>query len=138
MEKLTSQGVFLRFIFAFILVLLTYNPSGYSYFHWLKQTLPGITPLVALCGVGLIIGWAIYVRATLRSLGPFGLTLAAIFFACVIWLLIDIGVLSLANMSALAWVVLVIITGLLTTGMCWSHIRRRMSGQADMDDVDED
>jgi len=137
MEKLTSQGIFFRFLFAFILVLTTYNPSGYSYFHWVRQTLPGITPLVALAGVCLLIGWAIYVRATLRSLGPFGLTLAAIFFGCLIWLLIDIGILSLNNVPALAWVVLVIIIGVLTIGMCWSHIRRRMSGQADMDDVDE-
>jgi hypothetical protein len=26
----------------------------------------------------------------------------------------------------------------LATGMSWSHIRRRLSGQADVDDVDED
>jgi len=26
---------------------------------------------------------------------------------------------------------------ILAVGMSWSHIRRRLSGQADMDDVDE-
>ena len=60
-------------------MLCSYNPSGYSYFHWFKDTLPNFTPLLALGGIILIIGWVIYLRATFRSLGPIGLTLAALF-----------------------------------------------------------
>ena len=130
-------GVGWRFIAALFLVLATYNPSGYSYFHWLKQVLPGLNPYVALAGVLLIIGWVMYIRATTRSLGILGIALILAVCACIIWLFIEWGVLSLENSGALAWVILVVIAIALTVGMCWSHIRRRLSGQVDIDDVDE-
>lgn len=137
MKNIGPAGIALRFLFALILVLCTYNPSGYSWFHWMKSVFPSITPVIALSGIALLIGWTMYVRATLRSLGPVGLVLASGLFACLLWLLIDWGLLSLNNVSALAWVILIILSGLLATGMCWSHIRRRVSGQVDADDVDE-
>ena len=137
MKPIGPSGIALRFVFALLLVLCTYNPSGYSWFHWIKSVFPAVTPVIAISGIALIIGWAIYIRATLRSLGPVGLLLAAVLFACLIWLLIDWGVLSLEKVSAIAWVVLIILAALLATGMSWSHIRRRMSGQVDADDVDE-
>ena len=37
----------------------------------------------------------------------------------------------------IAWVVLVILSLVLATGMSWSHIRRRMSGQFDVDEKDD-
>ena len=137
MKPIGPSGVALRFLFALVLVLCTYNPSGYSWFHWVKSVWPSVSPLIALAGIALIIGWAMYVRATLRSLGMVGLALAGALFGCLIWLLIDWGVLSLENVSAVAWVVLVVISALLAAGMSWSHIRRRVSGQLDTDDIDE-
>jgi len=41
------------------------------------------------------------------------------------------------NVGAMTWVVLVIVSLLLAIGMSWSHIRRRLTGQVDIDDVDE-
>lgn len=137
MKNIGPAGIALRFLFALVLVLCTYNPSGYSWFHWMKSAFPSITPIIALSGIALLIGWAMYVRATLRSLGPLGLVLAGALFSCLLWLLIDWGLLSLDNVSALAWVILIILAGILATGMSWSHIRRRASGQVDADDVDE-
>ena len=137
MKPIGPSGIALRFLFALILVLSTYNPSGYSWFHWFKQSFPSVSPVAALLGLALVVGWAIYIRATLRSLGMVGLVLASAVFACLIWLFIDWGVLSLENVSAIAWVVLVVIAALLAIGMSWSHIRRRMSGQVDADDVDD-
>jgi Family of unknown function (DUF6524) len=31
-----------------------------------------------------------------------------------------------------------VVATILAIGMSWSHVRRRLSGQADVDDVDED
>lgn len=137
MKPITAGGIGLRFLFALILVLSSYNPSGYSYFHWFRDTLPGFTPVLALCGIALIIGWVIFIRATLRSLGPIGLTLAGLFLAALVWLFIDMGWLSLDSFTVFSWILILIISAILTIGMSWSHIRRRMSGQVDIDDVDE-
>ena len=88
-------------------------------------------------GVVLLIGWVIYLRATARSLGVIGIILALAFVGSLIWLLVDSGVLSLSNPTILQYVVLFVLSLLLATGMSWSHIRRKMTGQLDVDDVDE-
>ncbi len=136
-NELTWQGFGLRWLFAVALVLVTYNPSGYSYVHWVISIFPSITPYIALAGLGLAIGWAIYVRATLRSLGPLGIGLIVGVLACFFWLLFDLGVLTLERSTAIAWLVLVFQSLILAVGMSWSHIRRRLSGQYDSDDVDQ-
>ena len=137
MKELTAQGFLLRFLFALLLVMLTYNPSGYSYVHWLKNNFSDFSPLLGLAGISLIIGWVIYIRATLRSLGLIGLILAVLFFAAILWLFIDWGWLSLKNVTVINWVVPVLISAILAVGISWSHIRRKISGQVDADDVDE-
>lgn len=135
MQNISAGGVGLRFLVALILVMATFNPSGYSYYHWLIATITSPTPWLALAGIALIIGWVIYVRASIRSLGPVGLTLAAILVAIILWVLIDIGIMNIDSPSAFTWVIEVFIAAVLCLGMSWSHVRRRMSGQADVDDV---
>lgn len=137
MQNFSWLGFFMRLIFAFVLVFVTFNPTGYSYFHWLKSVLPAVNPYIALAGIALIIGWAIFIRATLRSLGPVGIALALALQACLVWLFIDLGWFDWKNMGALSWVSLATISVILGVGMSWSHIRRRLSGQVDTDDVDD-
>jgi hypothetical protein len=133
-SRFTPLSIFLRFLFALSLVLLTYNPTGYSYIHWLQAGELG--PEHLLGGIVLIIGWGMFARATLRSLGPVGLFLGAVFFGAVIWVLFDFGVLTTDSMTALTWISIFCLAGLLAVGMSWSHIRRRMSGQVDVDEID--
>jgi hypothetical protein len=135
--NLTSTGVALRFLFALLLVLFAYNPSGYSYFHWFYKTIGHITPYLVITGLLLAIGWGIYIKATLDSLGFIGVMILSALFACLIWLFIYWGWLSLTNVSALAWVIEILLAALLTVGMCWSHFTRRMSGQVDVDEIEE-
>ena len=136
--QLSSGGIALRFLFAFLLVLLTYNPSGYSFFHWLHQNLHALTPYIAIAGLALVIGWVIYLKAMLTSLGLVGVILASAFFACIIWLLIYWQIIDLHNTSAVAWAVEILLALLLTLGMCWSYFNRRMSGQVDVSEIDPD
>lgn len=135
--NLTASGVALRFLFALLLVLLSYNPSGYSYFHWVHQSINHITPYVVISGLVLLIGWGIYLKATFNSLGLLGIMVLAALFASLVWLFVYWGFLSVTNISAMAWVIEVLLAALLTVGMCWSHFTRRMSGQVDVDEIEE-
>ena len=128
-------GVIVRFIIALVLVFLTYNPSGYSYFHWIKEQ-AFVLPVLVLMGIVMAIVWVIFLRATLRSLGALGIILAVALFACLVWIAIYYQALTL-NSQPFIYIVLVVIAAVLAVGMSWSHIRRRISGQADVDDVDE-
>ncbi len=129
---------FARLAGAFVLVAATWNPTGYSYGHWLNDSLPRPTPFVVLVGILILIGWAIFLRSTFRSLGGLGLTLAVALFGTLIWMVIDFGWVEKSDVNAMAWLLIAGVSAVMATGLSWSHIRRRLSGQLDVDDVDED
>lgn len=135
--QITWSGVLMRFIFAVIVVLGTYNPSGHSYYHWgILHMLP-FDPVKVVVGILLLIGWVIFARATMRSLGGVGLILVSALCAALLWLVLDWGLIPKDSIMAVTYSVLTIISIILTVGMSWSHVRRRISGQVDVDDVDE-
>ena len=105
--------------------------------NWLKATLPQVVPLQALAGLALLIGWAFFVHSTVRSIGTLGVLAGAAFFAALVWLLVSWGWLSLADHRALVWIGLLMVSFLLSIGLSWSHVRRRVAGQADVDDIDQ-
>lgn len=128
------KGFLLRFIAGLVLVFSTYNPD-YSYVHWVLENIPDITAPQALVGVVLVIGWAVFIRASLRSLGAVGFILATAFFGTVLWVIVDLGWIAADNIRAISYLVLFLLAAVLSTGLSWSHIRRRISGQMDTDDV---
>ena len=127
----------LRAVFAIILVLLTFNPSGHSFVHMIAEGFPKITPIEAVCGIILLIGWFVFLSATLRAIGFIGLVLALALFAALIWLVISWGWISLQDRNAIIWIALVVLSLILAIGMSWSHLYQRWSGQATVDEVDE-
>ena len=137
MEKLTFTGFLIRAAFALTLVLLTYNPSGFSFVHMLKTGFPAITPLEAVLGLLLLIGWAVFLRATLHSIGPLGMVLLLAFFAALIWLIVSWGWVQLSSTGAIVWISLIVLSLILAVGMSWSHLYRRWSGQATVEDTDD-
>ena len=138
MNGLSAGGIALRFVGALVLVFATYNPEGRSYFHWVYPELPAFDAAKAFSGVVLLIGWTVFLRAATRSLGIFGLVLAAAFFGTLIWMGIDFGLIAQDNPRVITYVSLVAFAGVLTAGMIWSLVRRELSGQADVDDIDPD
>lgn len=132
------SNFFARLLAALILVFATYNPAKYSYFEWVVNHQPMITPVKAFVGLLLLIGWVIFIRATLRSLGVVGIALASGLFAALFWMIIDWGIVPADSVTAITYVVQIVLCLLLATGMSWSHVRRRFSGQIDADDVDEE
>ncbi len=136
-KTFNSASFFIRLFFALILVFATYNPTDYSFYHWASQSLEqGLQPLVIFCGVVLLIGWAIYIRATITSLGIIGLVLAFAFFGSLLWVVIDLGIVPANSIEIITYIILVLLSCVLSIGMSWSHIRRRMSGQLDVNDTD--
>jgi len=128
--------ILIRCVAALALVLATFNPTGVSFFHWATQP-GGSIPLVALAGIVLVIAYVIFLRATFRSIGPFGILLVAALIGAVIWVLVDFGIISLQNPGAMSWVGLIAVSLILGVGLSWSIVRRALTGQVDMDDVQE-
>ena len=133
-SNFTFASFVLRYAIALVLVFVTYNPSEYSWVQWLYSDAAMVYKVAS--GIVLLIGWVMFLRATWNSLGAFGTLLAAAFFGVMIWLLIEWGLLALDNTSVMVWVVEFILSGVLAVGMSWSHIRRKMSGQYDTDEIE--
>lgn len=127
-----------RWAFAFVLLVATYNPTEWNYVRWAwNYGYDNQTPLVVFFGIILTIGYIIYFRATLRSIGTFGMLLVAALVGSLVWVLYDLGLLSLENRSLQVWLGILSLSIILGIGLSWSIIRKRLSGQIDMDDVDE-
>ena len=128
----------IRFVFAVIVVFATYNPEGVSYFHWVYDELPAFSILKAFVGVVILIGWVILIRATMGSLGYIGILLAAAFFGLAIWLILDVLGLSTDDIRVISYIIEIMLASVLSIGVSWSHVRRRISGQVDTDEVERD
>ena len=93
--------------------------------------------LVVLAGLVLMIGYIIYLRATLRSIGAFGMLLILALAGALLWVAYDFGLLSLSSPTQMTWIAIGAMSLVLGVGLSWSHIRRQLSGQSDMDDISE-
>ena len=83
---MTAVGFLWRFVAALVLVLLTYNPSHQSAYHWITSA---------------------------------------------------ISMLESHSVSAITWISLVCLAAVLAVGVSWSHLWRRMTGQFNVEDVDD-
>lgn len=128
-------GWIVRWLLAMFVVLATYNPSGYSFWHWIEASGLHEASVKMLAGLALLLLLIIYVRATIRSIGPIGIGLVTALLGSMAWLLSDLQVIDLGRPVVMQTVILVMLATLLSIGLCWSHIRNRLSGQVDSDDV---
>ncbi len=131
------MGFLARWFVAFLLLALTFNPTDLNFVRWSQTAWDTQMPLVVLAGLVLLAGYIIYLRATFRSIGVPGMVLVAAIFAALVWVLIDWGILGLENRSLNVWLGLLALSLILGIGLSWSIVRRRLTGQTDVDDIDE-
>jgi len=131
------MGMFLRWLFAFGLLALTYNPTEWNFVRWALENYERYLSVTVLMGLILVIGYIIYLRATVRSIGGFGMFLVLAVVGALLWVLYDFGLLDLENQDLNVWLGIFSLSVVLGIGLSWSHVRRQLAGQHDVDDVDE-
>jgi len=137
MDRFSLAGLAGRIAFALAMVLVTFNPTGYSYFHWVRTGFPSIEPLQAVAGIVLLILWIFLWRSMMQAVGALGLVLMAALVAALVWLFVSWGWLDLANVTSMTWVVLVGLGVILGVGMAWAIVRSELTGQASVDELEE-
>jgi len=136
-SSLTLTGFTIRWLVAFILVVATFNPTDYSLISWITSTgLQEQAPFKLLLALVLVIGFAVYLRATMRSIGPIGIGLLVVLFAVLGWVVVDLAGTDWVTGDVLIWLGLVALSLIMAVGMAWSLVRRRLSGQVDVDEAD--
>ncbi len=132
------MGFLWRLIASLALVLISFNPSGYSYFHWFSEAFSGegAHAIHYFAGAILLASWAVFIKSTIDSLGAMGTILSAAIIGTGIWLLIDLGIIDVDSTSTITWLLLVALAILLAAGLSWAHLKRRITGQVEVDDVE--
>ena len=127
----------IRWGFALVLVMVTYNPTKWNLVRWGMDNYNGSLPVVVLVTLVVLLGWIVYIRATFRSIGPVGIFLVLALVGALVWVFYDQGWLDIGNATAMTWIGLIALSFVLGIGMTWSIIRRAISGQLDVDDIEE-
>ncbi|MDZ4312605.1 MAG: DUF6524 family protein [Cypionkella sp.] len=131
------MGIILRWFGAFVLLAATYNPTQWNFTRWAEANWQTQMPLTILLGLLLGVGYMIYIGATLRSIGAFGIILVGAIVGALVWVLIDYQILTLQNPQVNLWLGIFALSVVLGIGLSWSIIRQRLSGQATVDEVQE-
>jgi len=124
-------AILVRMLAVMLLVGGTYNPSGYSYYHWVLDT--GTTLWVAkLFTLTVIVGgFAICINATVRSLGLLLGGPMLLLIVTLVWLAADLGWVDLSDWLQRTLTIQAALVLMLGTGVSFSIIRYRLSGQMD-------
>jgi hypothetical protein len=125
--------ILIRAVFAIALVLLTWNPGGWSYVEWALRDLSSFDAVKAFVGVLLLAGWIFCIRSAWVSLGAIGLVLVAALLGTLIWMLSQFGLIEAGASHVLVWLALVAVGVALGIGLSWSKIRQRATGQVEAD-----
>ncbi len=125
-----------RVLASILIVFATYNPAGYSYFHWLRGGFETNLPLKVLVGLVLLIAYVVLIRATLNSIRIAGVVLVGLLVAAIVWSMTYYGVLSLSQPGVIDWIILIGVGLILGVGLSWAIIRRRLSGQYVVDEAE--
>ncbi len=124
----------LRLVSSALLVFATYNPSGYSYYHWAIGG-GGPPALKIMVGLALVLLYAGVLRVIVAAFRRSGLivgTLAGILFS------VELVIVLLPGDVSLTWrgwvliaqyTVLGALTLMIAFGISWSSIIERLTGQ---------
>jgi len=131
------KKILIRWAAALVLVFITYNPTNFNFVNWARANYDIQLSVVILLGLVLFVAYAVFVRATLQSIGKIGIGLVVAVIAVLLWVLYDKGLLDPGNATVMTWIGLVGLSFVLGIGLSWSIIRRRISGQLDVRDSDD-
>ena len=131
------MGILLRWLGALVLLTATYNPTPWNYVNWSMANGNTQLPLTLFLGLLLLVGYLVYVMATLRSIGGLGVLMIAAVFGAGLWVLYSWGFLNLQNHVLNTWLALLALSLILGLGLSWGILRQRLSGQTTVAETED-
>jgi hypothetical protein len=124
--KFDLSSFTIRWIICLFLVFAAYNPSGYSYVHWIGDA-DGWWLVKIAAGALLIAGNSFVISYSLRALTVAGMFLTSVFYGVVGYGLFSYEVIATEH-SHIVMVVLVVWATILATGVSYPHASYRFTG----------
>jgi len=120
-----------RGLMATTLVFATYNPSGYSYFHWVTQG-GDLTTFQFFVGVGLLTCLVAFGRMAFLTIGYFGVTALSLLVIMSLIAGVGLGFFAFDDVHITTYFVLFWIALVIGVGTSWSFVQKRISGERDV------
>ena len=134
-EPLPLAFVFARFLFSLALVLATYNPTGYSFYHWITDFGEGVLSLKVVVALTLAMIYYMLFRVVFAAFRRSGMIvggLAGVLFATELARIVATGPLQHSwdfYFLLGQYVTLCAVAIILSLGVSWSHLMERLTGQ---------
>lgn len=126
-----------RMLIAAIVVFATYNPTGNSIFHWVKNNENPTDAWVILVAIVAVLANIALLIAAWKALGKIGTIIVVIFFAALVYLSLQEGWVSAGNGISIEWLALILYSTFLGIGLSGAIIWRRATGQVVTDEADD-
>jgi len=128
------KAVVARLIFSLFIVFSAYNPSGYSFWHWVTagngQFWLKLSVSLMLLGLHVIL-W----RAVWAILRPSGVMFIALLCVCGFVALLELGILDGSDSDAALIYLMFSLAILLTSGLSTASIMHRLTGVQHVEEV---
>jgi len=134
-RRFTLASFAARLAGSVFLVFATYNPSGYSYYHWAIDAHGGALALKVMVGLAIILLYAVVLRVIAAAFRRSGLVLGG---AVGLLLSSEVVIVLLPSDASLSWrgwmlvgqlTVLAAFALVMAFGISWSYIIERLTGQ---------
>lgn len=122
-----------RVLFAAFLVFGTYNPTGRSFYPWLRGDAPILWK--ELVTALLLVAYGIALPVTWRALRFGGIVLATSLATTAIWVLVEAHMIDISAADSPAWITLSIVSFVIGVGLCWMLFGRILDGQLRIRDI---
>jgi hypothetical protein len=126
-------GLVARLLFSFLVVFSLYNPSGYSFWHWLW--VPGLFWVKCAIGIALLGVHILLWRSVVSVLRPWGVALAALVGASGFAALSSTGAIDHADPGVIVIALLAGLAVLMTLGLSLALIMHRLTGVQHVEEV---
>jgi len=126
-----------RLLVAAVVVLGSYNPTGKSVFHWVRNHENPTDAWVVLAAIVAVLLNIALLIAAWKALGKLGTLIVAIFFGALIYLSLQEGWAAADNPTSMQWLGLILYTVFLGIGLSGAILWRRATGQIVTDEADD-
>lgn len=124
-----------RILLAALIVFASYNPTGKSIFHWVRDHDNPTDAWVILAAIVAILANIALLIAAWKALGMLGTIIVVILFAALVYLSLQEGWVSTGSSASMQWLALILYSGFLGIGLAGAIIWRRATGQVVTDEA---
>ncbi|MFK7893316.1 MAG: DUF6524 family protein [Granulosicoccus sp.] len=124
-----------RVLIAAAIVFASYNPTGNSIFHWVKNNDNPTDAWVILGAIIAVLANVALLIAAWKALGRLGTVIMAVLFAALVYLSLQEGWVTTDSYTSLQWLGLILYSVFLGIGLSGAIIWRRATGQVVTDEA---